>query len=62
MVGGKHSLKFFSFPAFTVSDRQCLEDSEQKDDLINKWIIELINEEGVYRTATATMYLLNIFH
>ena len=44
----------FSSPALTVLDRQCLEDSELKDDLINEWM----NYEGVYRTAPATPVLL----
>ena len=38
-----------------VWDRQCLDDSEQKDHLMN----ESVNYEGVYRTAPATPGLLN---
>ena len=38
-----------SSPAPTAWGRQCLEDSEQKDDLV----IQLINDKGVYRTAMA---------
>ena len=38
-----------------VWDRQCLEDSEQKDHLP----IESINDKGVYRTAPATPDLVN---
>ena len=41
-------------PALPVWDRQCLEDSERKDDLMN----ELLNDKAVYRTATATPGLL----
>ena len=37
-----------------VWDRQCLEDSEQKDQLLN----ESVNAEGVCRTAMATQGLL----
>ena len=40
-----------------VWDRQCLEDYEQKDHLIN----ELISNGGVYRTAPATPGLLKIY-
>ena len=46
--------------ALTVWDRQCLKDSERKDDLINQSMNEIINEEGVYRTAPATPGLLII--
>ena len=41
-----------------VWDLQCLEDSERKDNLMNK----LINYKGVYRTAMAKPGLLNTFH
>ena len=41
-----------------VGDRQCLEDSERKDHLIN----ECMNHEGVYRTAPATLGLLITFY
>ena len=41
----------FSFLALTVWDRQCLEDSEQKHDLLNQWIIQWC----VFRTAQASM-------
>ena len=37
-----------------VWDRQCLEDSERKDQRIN----ESMNDKGVYRTAPATPGLL----
>ena len=43
-------------PALTVWDWQCLEDSEQKDHLINY----LFYSNGVYRTAPATQALFNI--
>ena len=36
MVGGKNSLKNLANQALTVGDWQCLEDSEQKDDLKNE--------------------------
>ena len=39
-----------------VWERQCLEDSEQKDDLIYL----SLSDKGVYRTAPATPDLLNI--
>ena len=39
-----------------VWDRQCLEDSEWKDDSINEWI----THEGISRTDLATPGLLNI--
>ena len=45
-----------SSSALTVWDRQCLEDSELKDHLMN----QLMNHEGVYRTAPATPGLLTI--
>ena len=38
-----------------VWDRQCLEDSEQKDDSMN----ESINYTGFCRTAPATLGILN---
>ena len=41
--------------------RQCLEDSEQMDHSINERMNELINDEGVYRTAPATPGLLLIW-
>ena len=50
MVGGKPSLKI-SAPVLTVWDRQCLEDSELKDDSIS--------DGGDCRTALATPGLLN---
>ena len=37
-----------------VGDRQCIEDSELKDESINQWL----NYEGAYRTAPATPGLL----
>ena len=43
-----------------VRVRQCLEDSEQNDDLINQSINELVNYKGVYKTALATPGLLNV--
>ena len=43
-----------SSSALTVWDRQCLEDSERKDHSMN----QLVNYEGVYRTAPATPGLL----
>ena len=39
--------------ALTVWERQCLEDSEQKNHSTNEWINELINDESVHRTAPA---------
>ena len=41
-----------------VWERQCLEGFEQKDHLLNEWM----NYKGVYRTALATMGLLNIVY
>ena len=38
--GGKHFLNNFSSPAFMGWDKQCLEDSERKDDSINQSINE----------------------
>ena len=55
--GDKHSFQNLSSPALTVWDRQCLGDSEQKDDLVN----ESMNDEGVFRTAPATLGLLITF-
>ena len=46
--------QYFSSLALTVWDRQCLEDSEQKDDSIN----ESVNHKGNCRTALATPALL----
>ena len=40
--------------ALRVWDRQCLEDSEQKDDIIIQSINEIIKCKGVYRTDLAT--------
>ena len=40
--------------ALTIWNRQCLEDSKQKD----HWMDERINYKGVYRTAPATLALL----
>ena len=56
--GGRTFLKNLSSQAFMVWDRQCLEESEQKDDLMTYSIN--IN----YRTAPATPGVLNIdtFH
>ena len=48
--GGWTFSKNVSSPALTVWDRQCLEDSKQKDDSIN----ESMNYEGVYGTAPST--------
>ena len=48
--------KNFSSPALPVWYRQCVEDSELKDDSINP----LLNDKGVYRTAPATPGLLII--
>ena len=53
---GVNILSKFQLPSSYGFDRQCLEDSEQKDHLIN----ELFNYKGVYRTARATPVLLNI--
>ena len=52
--GGWTFSQNFSSPALTVWDRQCLEDSELKDDSLN----ESVNYEGVYRTAPASPGLL----
>ena len=46
--GGWTFSQNFSSPAFTVWDRQCLEDFKQKG-LLNEWI----NDECVYRIATS---------
>ena len=46
----------FSSLALTVGDTQCLEDSEQKDHLMN----ELFSNAGDCRTAPATLGMLNI--
>ena len=46
----------FSSLALTVWDTQCFEHIFTKDDLIH----ELINDKCVYRTAPATLGLLNI--
>ena len=46
----------FQLLALTVWERQCFEDWEEKDDSVT----ELINNEGVRRTAPATPGLLNI--
>ena len=45
-----------SSPALRVWDKQCLEDSELKDDSID----ESVSNKGVYRTAPATPGLVNI--
>ena len=47
--------------ALTVWERQCLEDSERKNQRINQSINQSMNYEGVYRTASATPGLLIIF-
>ena len=56
--GGLTFSKNVSSPPLTFWDRQCLEDSEKKDDWINK----LMNHNGVYRTAPATTGLLNTLY
>ena len=50
MVGGEHSLTILASQLFWfVWDRQCLEDSEQKDHLINESITNvLIEQPGLY--------------
>ena len=48
MVGCEHSQNVSS-PAPTVWGRQCLADSEQKDDLVS----QLSNDKGGHRTAMA---------
>ena len=50
----------FSSPALTVWDKQCIEDSKQKDHWLNQWMYGWINYKGVYRTATASPGLLII--
>ena len=52
--GGLTFSQNLSSPALTVWDRQCLEDSERKDHLMN----ESVSDEGVCRTAPATLGLL----
>ena len=52
--GGEHSLKISL--ALTVWDRQCHEDSEQKD----YQLTDLTNDETVFRTVPATPGLLII--
>ena len=47
MVGGE---LYLTISALLTWDRQCVEDSEQKNDSIN----ESMSDEGVYRTAPAT--------
>ena len=43
-----------------VWDKQCLEDSKQKDHLTNEWMNEWMNHEAAYRPALATPGLLNM--
>ena len=52
--GGWTFSNIFSFSALTVWERECREDSEQK----NHWISPWINYKGVYSTAPATPSLL----
>ena len=54
ILGGEHSFKNFSSSALTVWNRQCHEDCERKDDLMN----ESMNYKGVCRTAMAKPGLL----
>ena len=44
MVGAEKFPQNFSSPAFTICDRQCLEDSELKDDSKNELIILLMKK------------------
>ena len=55
MVGGAHSQTNVSFLALTAWKRQCLDDSEEKDELVS----QSTNDKGVWRTAPATPGLLN---
>ena len=48
--------------ALTVWERQCLEDSEQKNHSTNEWMNELINDESVHRTTPATPSLLKTLY
>ena len=55
--GGRWTFsKHFRSPAYTVSEWRCLEDLEEKDELPNR----LMSDEGVCRTAPATLGLLII--
>ena len=58
--GCEYYLKASAPPALTVWDRQSVEDSEQKDHLINQSINPSINGEGVSKTAPSTQGLLTI--
>ena len=60
MVGWWKFSHNFSSQALTVWDRQCLEDSEQKDDINHDRLNQSVNDKGVYRTALATLVMVNI--
>ena len=63
MTGGERWMfsKNFSSLALTVFDLWYFEDWQEKDESLNEWMNELINYEGVGRTAPATPGLLNIY-
>ena len=53
--GGGTFSQNISSQALSVWDWQCIEDSEQKDHLMNEWMIYLIIYKVVYRTALSAL-------
>ena len=51
----------FSSLALTVWDRECLEDSERKDDSMNEWMNELINNELLAKVFIEQAHLHRVY-